>query len=140
MKKIVIRISLLFILVAVFIVGSAMPISAAPPVRIYTNLTFVGPSATPGEGLIQYTYNWEKLGAYYCEIWMTRDGTTKIYDTDPVYLGGRTPSMIVNNGTFQSTQIQPGYFYAIHIRLFNKSGKELKRGYASDVLFYPFPP
>ncbi len=67
MKKIGIRIIFALILVTALVIGTVSVTSAAPPQRVFINITDLS------IGSMSFDYNWEKKGAHYYQIYIYQD-------------------------------------------------------------------
>lgn len=127
MKKIGIRVLSVLILVSVFIISSVAVVNAAPPQRLFIEITDMD------AGVIQVSFNWTKLGVHKYRVDLLKDGTA-LDNTGVVSFSRRTPQYS-DSVSFVDTAITCNSTYEARIYVYNKSGRPIKRGNASDTAY-----
>ena len=129
MKRKGLSIIIALVLTLVFVLGSVSPVSAAPPQRVFMDITDLS------VGSLSYDFWWEKKGASYYQITFYKGSSpipdNMIYFGPIVDLEGRTPSYSVTQ-TWVNGQVVAGDRYWVSIRLFAKNMRVIKNSSVND--------
>lgn len=121
MKKIAIRISLLVILVAVLLLGSVSPVSAAPD-KVYVTINTLQP------GQIDFSYGWNKIWAYSYTVQVDNKSHPKVIFYQPNDFAGGRVKEFDDQISFSSVDITSGDTIVVYLSLYDKFGGPMHNG------------